>query len=197
MEEYDFLKSHEKTNINEYCKSILYFEYGLIVSRIQYEIAKTRGISKTSLISHSLPILVEDKLTVRDMGFSDTMTPDFIFTKYEAVGEFKGFKRNVADQSYRVAVTGYALAYEKSHHTKVDVGCVLFLDLEKTKETPLFELDVFVINDELRRAFLLKRNTSLEIVYKQIEPKLATKCPRSCPFLEFCKPESDNIDESK
>ena len=80
---------------------------------------------------------------------------------------------------------------------KVDVGCVLFLNLDQTNETPVYEIDAFVTSDELRKAFVVKRETMANIVYKKIKPNLATKCPQSCAYLNECKPGPERIDTTK
>lgn len=192
-----FIVPSEKIKIYRVCESIINFEISLIESRIQYHVAKTIRTDMNSLIAHSLPVLINDVLSVKDMGFSAQMTPDFVFNGDVVVGEFKGFKRDMDDKAYRIAMAGYAMAYEKSHHVDVDVSCVLFLDLENTKETPLYDLDVFVVTDEYRKLFITKRDKMLNIVYKKIDPGLASKCPASCPYLTECNPSSGNIDNSK
>ena len=192
-----FLTGTQRDEILKLCEKLIDFEIALITTRIQYQISRINSSDMNSIIAHALPILIDDVLSVRDMGFSPKMTPDFIFTEDTVVGEFKGFKRDINDKAYRIAVTGYALAYEKTYHKKVDVGCVLFLNLEQTNETPVYEIDAFVTSDELRKAFIVKRETMTNIVYKKIEPNLATKCPQSCAYLNVCNPGEDKIDKSK
>jgi len=193
----NFLTDPQREEILNLCERIIDFEIVLIATRIQYQISRINSTDMDSLLSHALPILIDDVLNVRDMGFSPKMTPDFIFIEDTVVGEFKGFKRDMSDKAYRIAVTGYALAYEKTYHKEVDVGCVLFLNLEDTKETPIYEIDAFVISDELRKAFLIKRDTMANIVYKKIKPKLASRCPQSCAYLKECNPPTEKIDYGK
>jgi len=197
LDKYDFIDYPSKTRIFRYCESLITFEISLIATRLQYYVSKTNDIQKDALISHALPIIIDDRLSVRDMGFSSKMTPDFVFTEQSVVGEFKGFKRDLSDNAYRIAVTGYAMAYEKTHRQNVDLGCVLFLNLSETKETPIYELDVFITSDEYRKAFVTKRDQLFNMINKQKEPGLASKCPQSCVYLKHCNPDESRIDKSK
>lgn len=192
LEKEKILTEQQKAEIFRLVRSVLEFECCMMAARIQYLVAKTRDVTISSLHNLAIPILVENRITARDMGISEKMTPDFVFAPC-VLGDFKSTKFDSNNLSYRIAVTGYALAYEKTNHADVDVGCILHLDVDRTRETPLYELDAFVIKDEYRKAFITQRNMMLSMVHAGKDPGLASKCPSNCPFLKHCNPPAERI----
>ncbi|AJW71061.1 hypothetical protein NADRNF5_1375 [Nitrosopumilus adriaticus] len=192
------LKQKEIKEILKDCDSVLEFESNQLSSRIHYFISRNESITKSSLIQHSVPIVLNEEIKeAKAMGFADKITPDFVFHKEKAIGDMKTYQFDQKDQSYKLAITGYALAYEKQHNEDIDCGFILYCLPHKNRFTPLFELEVFPISDVLRKNFIEKRNRLAQMVYKKIKPNLATKCPESCPYLSKCAPGKSRIDKNK
>jgi CRISPR-associated protein Csa1 len=122
-------------------------------------------MSLDSLVNSAVPVLLEHNISFPEMGFSGDMTPDFVYPQFSAVGELK---TGVQSLSHRIAVTGYALAYEKQHNQDVNFGVLLYLDVQDFK-APLYKIDAFTISDVYRRLFVEYRNDKFAYAKKEIE----------------------------
>jgi len=204
--EKELIKKQEFISIKEYkqilsiCEKIISYEISNIISRISYHVSKVASISSDTLRQRVIPLYIEPQISATDMGFSDLMTPDFHYPQEKAIGDFKNIKYNRTDLSYKIAMAGYALAYESTTRNNIDLGFILHLDSLNKKLIPIYHLDVFVINNAFRKNFIDKRNYLLNLVSSGQQglvamPKLPPKCPKSCPYIPICNPV--NIDENK
>lgn len=203
----ELTKQDKYISINEFktilsiCDKIISYEISSIATRVRYHISKSQQISKDTLRQKVVPLVIEPQISAPDLGFSDLMTPDFFYPEEKAIGDFKSFKYDKNDKAYKIAIAGYALAYEYTENKDVDLGFVLHLDSLNKRHVPIFHLDVFVVNDNLRKLFIQKRNARLNMISAAIqgllahEPGLPKACPRSCPYITTCEPR--NIDENK
>ncbi|GAB4261798.1 CRISPR-associated protein Cas4 [Thermincola ferriacetica] len=46
--------------------------------------------------------------------------------------------------------------------------------------------DIHIIDDELRQWFIEERDEKMRMIYEEIDPGLANKCPENCPHLAVC-----------
>ena len=176
------------------CKKIFSYESIQISSRIHYFISRNDSITSSALIEHALPLVMNEEIREsQNMGFSEKITPDFRLSKERAIGDMKTYRTNPTDESYKIAMTGYALAYEKQYGEKIDLGFIFTCIVDTNRDTPFFDLDVFVIDDILRQNFIDQRNRMAQIVYEKKEPPLASSCPKSCAYLRYCNPPASQI----
>jgi len=196
----NFISIKQYKEILSISDKIISYEIANIVSGVSYQISSVPTIKNTTIQQMVMPLVIEPEISTSNMGFSNLMTPDFFYPNEKAIGDFKSFKYDKNDQAYKIAMAGYALAYEATKREEVDLGFILHLDSTDKKSSPIYHLDVFVISDNLRRLFIQKRNKLLNLISAGLQgmverPKLPPVCPRSCPYLEVCKPEK--IDETK
>lgn len=138
-----------------------------------------------SLVSESVPPITEMKVDGSLVGLSRELSID-LYSPINAVidvktGDIRGF--------HRLAPTGYALAIEADKGIPVDIGIVAYLSIEE-HAVPKFLLDVFPINDELRREFLEIRDEAQLLVSKGVDPGMPAYCPEYCPYFTHCNRDS-------
>jgi len=162
----------------ELADKILNYEYAMLVARVGYKISHTPRTTREGLMDEALPIVIEPSINAQSMGFSDQLTPDFIYTKTRAIGELKTGTQVPAN---RVAIAGYALACEYTQKIPIDVGFVLYVPDQQRHKVPIYEIDVFPVSNEYREAFIQKRNQSLNLIASGVEPPVCNEChPGDC-----------------
>ncbi len=117
--EKELIKNEEFISIKQFkeilsiSEKILNHESSNLISRIGYHVSRIQSITSDTLLERALPLIIEPQISASDMGFSNLMTPDFLYSEEKAIGDFKSFKQDKHDLSYRIAMAGYALAYEQ------------------------------------------------------------------------------------
>lgn len=123
------------------------------------------------------------------LGISSPSTPDFVIPKISVIGDIKTgieFKHH-----FRLAVAGYALAYENQFKRDMNLGIVYFFPTRQ-KDISFAHLHIFVIDDVLRNNFLQMRNEALATIMdsKKRQPAFASRdeCRNlSCKFIDECE----------
>lgn len=122
------------------------------------------------------------------LGISSPSTPDFVIPKISVIGDIKTgieFKHH-----FRLAVAGYALAYENQFKKDMNLGIVYFFPTRQ-KDISFARLHIFVIDDVLRRDFLEMRNEALATILASQKHNLnfasIDECrDLSCKFIDEC-----------
>jgi len=159
------LSKTDRKRLTVLSERVVSFETLLVCAHVNYWISRSPAMSLDSLLSSAVPMLLEHNISFPEMGFSGDMTPDFVYPQFSAIGELKTGEPSL---SHRIAVTGYALAYEKQHNLDVDFGVLLYLDVQDFK-APLYKIDAFIISDVYRRLFVEHRNDKFVFAKKEIE----------------------------
>lgn len=181
-----YLVGNESQKLEEQAHKIIRSETFYWFCRLNYWLSHTPSLTREKLARTVIPLELDHPMEVEHMGYSGQLTPDFLIAGTNAIGELKTGERNFA---HRVAVAGYALAYEALYHEPVDVGFVLYYN-ESKRKVPMYEVDVFGITNDLRRANVVHRNDGLKIVQLESPPPLAPEevCEK-CVYLYECRPE--------
>ena len=127
-----------------------------------------------------------DLLPAEHLGLSRKTTPDFIFPDLKAVGDMKtGYQ--VEDYHF-LTCAGYALAYESQEKMPIDFGMVYFFPTHRNAVS-FAQVYIFVIDDELRRRFLLRRNAAYTTILASDAPPFPDETERcsTCKYLRTCQ----------
>lgn len=162
---YHSLTASKRRKIVENSDRVLRFETTLVCAHVGYWISKFPETTLVSLAESTLPVALRHELNVPDMGFKAKIEPDFVYPHFSAIGELKSGEPKRSDQ---IAITGYALAYERQHQEPIDFGIVLYLKVQDFK-TPLFNVNSFRISDLDRRAFVDIRDSKARLARKEME----------------------------
>jgi CRISPR-associated protein Csa1 len=177
---------HEK-DITRIAKNILKFwryETSLIAANVNMLLSRFQSINKDTLCSKSLPFIVEDKVDGGKLGLSEQLSIDAVRTDKTAV--VVDMKTGLKMDFHRLTTVGYALVLELETGKPVDIGCILYPKfIERT--VPVFNSDVHVTMESLRRWFIEERNSKTAMIAEGLEPKVAENCPDSCGFLQYCR----------
>lgn len=177
---------YEGLKMEAWVDKILDYELSNWFGRLNYWMSHSKSLGKEKLARMVIPFELDHPMEVEKMGYSNQITPDFLLPTLGTIGELKTGKRNSA---FRIAVTGYALAYELLTSEPIDVGFVLYYGLGDSN-FPDFEVDAFSISNELRKGHIQYRNEGLEILKKEGPPDLADEeiC-KKCIFYYECWPD--------
>lgn len=184
----EYLAEDEKSELETHVRKIVRSETSSWFSRLNFWLSHTPSLTREKLARTVIPMELDHPMEVEYMGYSGQLTPDFFIPGRNAMGEFKTGEKNYAN---RVAVAGYALAYEVLYRESIDVGFVLYYQPDKRK-VPMYELDVFGITNDLRRANIGHRNDGLKLVQQDTPPPLAPEeiC-KNCVYYYECWPERE------
>jgi CRISPR/Cas system-associated exonuclease Cas4 (RecB family) len=153
-------------------------------------LGKKTGKTKKHEFLRNFPIQYKD-ITIQPnpkmIGINSPSKPDFLIPDLYIVGDVKSGKQ--FEECYRLTCAGYALAYEnqqgKNHN--IDFGIIYFLGTH-TSNFYVAQTYLFLIDDELRREFLDKRNDVLNILASGRIPDFVERdqyCIR-CKYLDVC-----------
>ncbi|MBI4063453.1 MAG: CRISPR-associated protein Cas4 [Elusimicrobia bacterium] len=135
----------------------------------------------------------ETELTPAEhLGLSKKNTPDFIFPSLRAVGDMKTGRE--LEEYHLLTCAGYALAYESQEKKPIDFGIVYFFPTQRSAVS-FAQVYLFVIDDQLRRRFLLLRNSAYTTLLEKNAPPLPedkSRCP-TCKFLSVCQDQGLKI----
>lgn len=114
--------------------------------------------------------------------------PDFTVPKHNAIGDVKSGDWS---DDYLITAAGYALAYESTYKSNVNLGVIYLVETD-----PMFlthgRLRMFALTDPIRQRFLDRRNDALRVLMpKGPEPQMLTGAETIARYCEACacKPE--------
>lgn len=157
------------------------FESARIGARIQEILIKQPYIGEDSLVALAVPVVVEQKLNGSFLGLSANLSADaFTFSEPMVLDLKFGAKKNF----HRLATTGYALVMEAIYEFPINLGCIVYAEFKGDRL--VITKDIHIIDDELRQWFIEERDEKMRMIYEEIDPGLANKCPENCPNLVVC-----------
>ena len=156
-ERYKDLTKSQLDPLHKLAVKLARYESYLLTSLVHYKISRESAITIDGLINEIFPMEINKGIDATQMGFKDKITPDFLLTNPLAIGDLK---TGPPGNHYKIALAGYALAYEKQYRKDVDLGFILYFDAKKSLQTPNFEIDVFIVSDTLRNVIVQYYNLS-------------------------------------
>lgn len=150
-------------------KNLWNYEAQLLSSRINFHLSNSHKpdvgnlqMNKQDLVNNALPFLIEQEIDGSKLGLSGRSKLDiFINQPRRVIVEIKTGEEDFENDSLQVA--GYALARESQFdQDNIDIGCVMYVKLDDRINIPLIKCKTFVIDNELRTRFLLKRDKLME-----------------------------------
>ncbi|MFP3898016.1 MAG: CRISPR-associated protein Cas4 [Dehalococcoidia bacterium] len=127
---------------------------------------------------------IEISPDARAIGISSPSKPDFLISSLQAVGDIKS--GGAFKEFYPLTCAGYAMAYENHHGSGNDINFGLIYFVETHSRTVCAARSyAFVIDDELRREFLDRRNEAFGVLLRDAAdpPPLASREQ----YCKFCK----------
>lgn len=115
------------------------------------------------------------------LGLSKYLRAD---TAWMLGGIIFDIKLGQKEEWHRIQVAGYALAFEGVFERPVDIGCTVYVS--KVTNSIKIDRDFYMISDYLRSIFLEKRDELQMMLLKDVEPDVASKCPKFCVFRNVC-----------
>jgi CRISPR-associated protein Csa1 len=158
------------------------FEQRRIIARVEAALARQPAITADALVAAALPITAGRRLDGRYLGLTPTVEVDAVGFPEPVVG---ALRLGAPAGWHRVAVAGQALLLEALHETPVNLGTIAYLTLADGQLT--LTRDLFVVDDELRQAFVDARDERARLVEEEVDPGLPPDCPASCPLLAHCR----------
>ncbi len=157
------------------------FELARVAARIQDILVRQPYVGTDSLASLSIPVVVEQKLDGGFIGLSSQLSVDAYTSLEMMILDTKfGQKRDF----HRLTTAGYAMACEAAYEYPINVGCLVYGRF--MGDRLLVEKDFHIIDDELRQWFLEERDLKSRLVYEEIDPGRAEKCPAWCSYHAAC-----------
>jgi len=154
--------------------------------RIAEAVRGLRGIPREKLAFRAVPVASERRIDGSRVGLSERLSVDAFRVGLPAVFEMKTGKPR---ESHRLALAGYALAYESARREPVDFGILAYVDFPVVGEAPKVTRVACPIDDGLRARFLEERDRKLEIVSERQDPGVPERCPKGCGFWRVCRRE--------
>ncbi len=157
------------------------FESLQLSSNLDRVLSERPSTGIDALVNTAIPFVVERVIDGSFLGLSESIRVDAL-AQTMVVLDLKTGKRREFQHLYTV---GYALALEAELEGPVDVGVVVYLDMDR--DFPLVWRELHVMDESLRREFIEERNRKMKIVQDEEDPGLADKCPIDCPFYTHCR----------
>jgi len=191
QQSFNKLMRHSASPTQDFAKFVLVLQY-----TGRYELAMlgadwflNEGIGPTSPLLARIPLEHKDvqiSPNAREIGISSPSTPDFLISSLQVVGDIKS-GASFRD-FYPLTCAGYAIAYENQQGPSNDInfGVVYFLETHGKTVTTARSY-AFVIDDELRREFLDRRNESFRILQDSANPPLLASREEYCVFCKYLK----------
>jgi len=151
-------------------------------------------------LTRGIPIRFDKETTQihpgTNLGLSEVTTPDFIILEPTDIvmGEVK--TGDHLKPFHLETIAGYALAYESQHKKDVNFGILYFFETH-ARQMSFAQSYMFVVDDILRRRFLLTRNRAYSILQQSAPPLLVDERDYE-EYCEYCKhhtncyPDSDD-----
>jgi len=176
------LNEEERSILRKECFIIYRYLIIQAAAKIDYALSKFKYINQESLANEVIPSISEKKVDGTLVGFSKELSID-VYTPFNAIADLKtGEIRDF----HRHTLTAYALAIEASERTAIDFGMIIYIKVDLEKQVPYFNIDYFIIGDELRIETLEFRNRSFEILTIAKDPGKPPVCPEYCPYFSYC-----------
>lgn len=160
-------------------------KYELSLLGADYEFNENLGQEFVPLIE-KIPIRFDSAtLTIvpnSHLGLSKTTTPDFILSSLPVMGEVKSGPN--LKLFHLTTIAGYALAYESQYEKPVDFGVIYFFETH-TKQMNFAQSYVFLIDDILRKQFLVTRDRLYALLLSEDTPNTLENSPKDYEF--YCK----------
>lgn len=177
----NILSSGEVKDLKRKIEIICEFEAARIGSRIQEILIKQPYIGEDSLVALAIPVVVEQKLDGSFLGLSRNLSADaFTFSEPMVLDLKFGARKDF----HRLSTTGYALVMEAIYEFPINLGCIVYVEFKDDRL--VMTKDIHIIDDELRQWFIEERDEKMRMIYEEIDPGMANKCPENCPHLTVC-----------
>jgi CRISPR-associated protein Csa1 len=157
------------------------FERRRIAARIEAALARQPRMAADALVAAALPVTVGRRLDGRYLGLAAHVAVDAVGFPEPVVF---AIRVGAAAAWHRLAPTGHALLLEGLHETPVNLGAIVYLRFADGQIA--IERDLFVIDDELRQAFIDTRDERARLVEEEIDPGMPSACPEQCPHFARC-----------
>ena len=184
-----FLINPDREMINTFIdnlKRLVNYESLLASSLVEYRLSQKYEKSISTCIDFAFPFIIRPQfLHGYNLGFSEPVEADFIYNSKILgdikTGEYRSFFQNT--------LAAYALAYENQNKTSMNFGTILNPDFSDDEVTINYEkARIVVIDDIMRKAFLVFRNDKLSKLKSGIVPNLAPiEVCRNCRFYNECR----------
>jgi len=144
---------------------------------------KTRSkyLSIESIVNAVVPINVEVMIDGSLIGLSKSLRLDAMLFPTIPIE----IKTRTPERIFEVSLAGYALAIESQFEAPVDFGILIHVNIDDNGNTVIYE-KIIPISDELRLEFIHERDKKAEIIEKNLDPGLPSKCNIWCPYLHYC-----------
>ncbi|MCK4552732.1 CRISPR-associated protein Cas4 [Candidatus Pacearchaeota archaeon] len=178
-------KEEEIKNFIGNINKIIEFEHSICLALLSFKMSTKKDLRIRSEIKILFPISIKQKINGKDLGFSGSSEPDFLYRE-DVVGEIKsgGWR-----ESFKLTCAAYALAYESEYNRDIDLMVIINPSFSKKRKTPLQENFTFeIISDVYRKAVFTRRDERIELIKKGNDPgtpKKDEKCI-DCQYYPFC-----------
>ncbi|MCD6348611.1 MAG: type I-A CRISPR-associated protein Cas4/Csa1 [Candidatus Korarchaeota archaeon] len=176
----DGLSEEIRTRLLDWMNKLWDYETIQISSNLDRVLAEKPHMGLDALVNTAVPFVVERSIDGSFLGLSEHIRVDAL-SQGMTVLDLKTGRRREFQHLYTV---GYALALEAELEAPVDVGVVVYLDMENGLQV---HREIRVMDEALRREFVEERNRKMRIVYSEEDPGLPDHCPADCPFYEYCR----------
>ncbi len=165
-------------------KVVLVWDYTRIqvIDKIQETLARQPYIGEDSLVSISVPFVLEQRLNGSFLGLSRHLSTDaFNFAEPMVLDT----KFGIRQKFHPLYTAGYALVMESIYEYPVNLGCIVYAWF---RDNRLFlDKQIHMISDELRQWFIEERDRKMRLVFDEIDPGIEEdKCPEECPYFSYC-----------
>lgn len=165
--------------------SELWRKAGLIYSaELERALARSRHLSRGSIAALIAPELAEFPVDGTLVGLTPTLRLDSLLP----TGIIVEIKSRPFREEYLLALAGYALAFESQYEVPMDFGVLLQVSVNEKRRDIKFYTRIVPVSDDLRVAFLEKRDALAEAVSTGADPGMPDACSPACPYLHVCKP---------
>jgi len=135
------------------------YEAELLSAKLKSYLSSHNNFSRDTLAYDVLSILTERKIDGRALGLSQDLSVDSIDTT--SLHTVIDMKSGDIDPRDKVAVAGYALAFESVEKMPADYGCVEYISFTQRNPLPRIRCEIFPISNSLRVTFVEMRNRKL------------------------------------
>jgi CRISPR-associated protein Csa1 len=177
------LTSEELQQVRKNMMKIWNSEACQISAAVVFTLSSSPHMNSDSLVAHAIPLTIEHRIDGSRIGLSRGLSIDAFQSLRPMIMEMKTGKEQ---EFHRLTLAGYALAFESAFERPVDFGMLAYPRFIDDRPVPYVLRRVYPIDDELRLRFLQMRDRKLEIINKQLDPGLPTRCPSTCSFIEIC-----------
>jgi CRISPR-associated protein Csa1 len=171
----------DSSHVRDNLEWVWTFETHQIVASIERVLSFQPYIGLDALVNSAIPIVPEQKLDGRNLGFSSHLSAD----AYGVEGVVLDIKTGRRRHFHRLATTGYAMVIESIHEYPVDIGCIVYCSFRQGLPPPI-EYDVHTIDEPLRQELLEVRDEAMKLIYDQRDPGLPSQCYDDCPYWNEC-----------